>query len=130
MHLTLSVTTRNRSEMIDITSKVEEELNRSGLKDGVCFLFVPHTTAGITINESADPSVATDIQAMLNKLIPWEGSYRHLEGNSAAHIKSSLIGNSVMVFVESGHLKLGTWQGIFFCEFDGPRSRKLYIKFQ
>ena len=127
---TLSINTRDRSEMIDITSKVEEELKRSGLKDGVCFLFVPHTTAGITINESADPSVATDIQAMLNKLIPWEGSYRHLEGNSAAHIKSSLIGNSVMVFVESGHLKLGTWQGIFFCEFDGPRSRKLYIKFQ
>jgi len=127
---TLSINTRGRSEMIDITPKVEEELKRSGLKDGVCFLFVPHTTAGITINESADPSVATDIQAMLNKLIPWEGSYRHLEGNSAAHIKSSLIGNSVMVFVESGHLKLGTWQGIFFCEFDGPRSRKLYIKFQ
>ena len=130
MRLTLSVTTRNRSEMIDITSKIEDELKKSGLKDGVCFLFVPHTTAGITINESADPGVATDIQEMLNKLIPWEGSYRHLEGNSAAHIKSSLIGNSVMVFVESGHLKLGTWQGIFFCEFDGPRSRKLYIKFQ
>jgi len=130
MFLTISISTRDRSEMIDITSKVEEELSRSGLKDGVCFLFVPHTTAGITINESADPSVVTDIQAMLNKLIPWEGSYRHLEGNSAAHIKSSLIGNSVMVFVESGHLKLGTWQGIFFCEFDGPRSRKLHIKFQ
>jgi secondary thiamine-phosphate synthase enzyme len=130
MMLTLPINTRHRSEMIDITSNVEEELKRSGLKDGVCFLFVPHTTAGITINESADPSVATDIQAMLNKLIPWEGSYRHLEGNSAAHIKSSLIGNSVMVFIESGHLKLGTWQGIFFCEFDGPRSRKLYIKFQ
>ena len=129
MILTLSITTRDRSEMIDITSKVDEELKRSGLKDGVCFLFVPHTTAGITINESADLSVATDIQAMFNKLIPWEGSYRHLEGNSAAHIKSSLLGNSVMVFVESGHLKLGTWQGIFFCEFDGPRSRKLYIKF-
>ena len=129
MILTLSINTSNRSEMIDITSKVEEELNRSGLKNGVCFLFVPHTTAGITINESADPSVATDIQTKLNKLIPWEGSYRHLEGNSAAHIKSSLIGSSVMVFVESGHLKLGTWQGIFFCEFDGPRSRKLHIKF-
>ena len=127
---TLSIDTTDRSEMIDITSKVEKELKRSGLKDGLCFLFVPHTTAGITINESADPSVATDIQAMLNKLIPWEGSYRHLEGNSAAHIKSSLIGSSVMVFVESGHLKLGTWQGIFFCEFDGPRSRKLYIKFK
>jgi secondary thiamine-phosphate synthase enzyme len=130
MVLTLSIATRNRSEMIDITSQIEGELHKSGLKDGVCFLFVPHTTAGITINESADPSVATDIQAVLNKLIPWEGSYKHLEGNSAAHIKSSLIGNSVMVFVESGHLKLGTWQGIFFCEFDGPRSRKLYVKFQ
>ena len=130
MFLTISVNTRNRSEMIDITSKVEEELNRSGLKDGVCFLFVPHTTAAITINEDADPSVIADLQAMFNKLVPWEGSYRHLEGNSAAHIKSSLIGNSIIVLVESGHLKLGTWQGIFFCEFDGPRSRKLHIRFQ
>jgi len=130
MVVTISITTRGRSEMIDITSKVEEELNRLGLKDGMCYLFVPHTTAGITINESADPSVAIDIQAVLNKLIPWEGSYKHLEGNSAAHIKSSLIGNSLLIFVESGHLKLGTWQGIFFCEFDGPRSRKLHIKFQ
>jgi len=130
MFLTISINTRDRSEMIDITSKVEEELKRSGLKDGVCFLFVPHTTAGITINEGADPSVVVDIQATLNRVVPWEGAYRHLEGNSAAHIKSSLIGNSVVVFVESGRLKLGTWQGIFFCEFDGPRSRKVYIKFQ
>ena len=130
MFLTISINTKNRSEMIDITSRVEEELRRSGLKDGVCFLFVPHTTAGITINEHADPSVEADIQAMFNKLVPWEASYRHLEGNSAAHIKSSLIGNSVILLVESGHLKLGTWQGIFFCEFDGPRSRKLYIRFQ
>ena len=130
MFLTISINTRDRSEMIDITSKVEEELNKSGLKDGVCFVFVPHTTAGITINESADPSVVADLQATFNNLIPWEGSYRHLEGNSAAHIKSSLIGSSVIVLVESGHLKLGTWQGIFFCEFDGPRSRKIHIKFQ
>ena len=130
MFLTISINTKNRSEMIDITSRVEEELRRSGLKDGVCFLFVPHTTAGITINEHADPSVEADIQAMFNKLVPWEASYRHLEGNSAAHIKSSLIGNSVIVLAESGRLKLGTWQGIFFCEFDGPRSRKLYIRFQ
>lgn len=130
MIVTVSIATRERSEMIDITSKVKEELKKSGLKDGICFLFVPHTTAGITINESADPSVATDIQAFLNKLIPWDGPYRHLEGNSAAHIKSSLTGNSVLIFVESGHLKLGTWQGIFFCEFDGPRSRKLHVKFQ
>ena len=127
---TIGIKTQDRSEMIDITSKVELELERSGLKEGVCFLYVPHTTAGITINESADPSVVVDIQTTLDKLVPWEGSYRHLEGNSAAHIKSSLIGNSVMIFVESGHLKLGTWQGIFFCEFDGPRSRKLHIRFQ
>jgi len=91
---------------------------------------VPHTTAGITINESADPSVVVDIQTTLDKLVPWEAAYRHREGNSAAHIKSSLVGNSAMVLAESGHLKLGTWQGIFFCEFDGPRSRKLYMKFQ
>lgn len=127
---TIGIKTRDRSEMIDITSKVEEELQRSGLKDGVCFLYVPHTTAGITINESADPSVVVDIQTTLDKLVPWEAAYRHREGNSAAHIKSSLVGNSAMVLVESGHLKLGTWQGIFFCEFDGPRSRKLYMKFQ
>ena len=130
MFLTISINTRDRSEMTDITSKVEGELKRSGLKDGVCFVFVPHTTAGITINEGADPSVVADIQATLNKLVPWESSYRHLEGNSAAHIKSSLMGSSVIVLVESGRLKLGTWQGIFFCEFDGPRSRKVYMKFQ
>ena len=127
---TIGINTRNRSEMMDITSKVEEELQRSGLKDGVCFLYVPHTTAGMTINESADPSVVIDIQTTLDKLVPWKGDYRHREGNSAAHIKSSLVGNSAMVLVESGDLKLGTWQGIFFCEFDGPRSRKLHIKFQ
>ncbi len=127
---TIGIKTGDRSEMIDITSKVEEELQRSGLKDGVCFLYVPHTTAGITINESADPSVVVDIQTTLDKLVPWEAAYRHREGNSAAHIKSSLVGNSAMVLAESGHLKLGTWQGIFFCEFDGPRSRKLYMKFQ
>ena len=130
MFLTISINTGDRSEMTDITSKVEAELKRSGLKDGVCFVFVPHTTAGVTINEGADPSVVADIQATLNKLVPWEGSYRHLEGNSAAHIKSSLMGSSVIVLVESGRLKLGTWQGIFFCEFDGPRSRKVYMKFQ
>jgi len=130
MFLTISINTRDRSEMTDITSKVEGELKRSGLKHGVCFVFVPHTTAGITINEGADPSVVADIQATLSKLVPWEGSYRHLEGNSAAHIKSSLMGSSVIVLDESGRLKLGTWHGIFFCEFDGPRSRKVYMKFQ
>ena len=130
MFFTLSIRTRDRSEMVDITSQVEGELRMSGLEDGVCFVYVPHTTAGITINQNADPSVIADIQATLNGLIPWEGPYSHLEGNSAAHIKSTLVGNSVMVLVESGRLKLGTWQGIFLCEFDGPRSRKVHIKFQ
>jgi secondary thiamine-phosphate synthase enzyme len=126
---TISVSTRNRSEMIDITAEVIEQLEKAGLEQGVCCLYVPHTTAAITINEGADPNVATDIQTMLNKLVPWENAYRHLEGNAAAHIKSTLVGNSVMVLVESGRLKLGTWQAIFFCEFDGPRTRKVYIKF-
>jgi len=130
MVITIPIRTRDRSEMIDITATVQEELRKSGLEDGVCLAYVPHTTAGVTINESADPSVAYDIQKTLDKLVPWEGAYGHREGNSAAHIKSSLIGNSVTVFVESGRLKLGTWQGIFFCEFDGPRSRKLHIRFQ
>jgi len=116
--------------MIDITAEVAEQLHKSGLEQGVCRLYVPHTTAAITINEGADPSVAADIQAMLETLVPWEGAYKHLEGNAAAHIKSSLVGNSVMVLVESGRLKLGTWQAIFFCEFDGPRNRKVYIQFQ
>jgi secondary thiamine-phosphate synthase enzyme len=130
MIATISIRSRNRSEMIDITSMVAEQLQKAGLEQGVCYLYVPHTTAGITINEGADPSVAADIQDMLGTLIPWEGPYRHLEGNAAAHIKSSLVGNSVVVLVESGRLKLGTWQAIFFCEFDGPRTRKVYIKFQ
>jgi len=96
--------------------------------EGICHLFIPHTTAAVTINENADPSVTRDILMMLNKLIPSEDDYRHLEGNSPAHIKSSLLGCSETVFVESGKLVLGTWQGIFFCEFDGPRSRKVYVK--
>jgi secondary thiamine-phosphate synthase enzyme len=130
MVITIPIKTRDRSEMIDVTATVQEELTKSGLQDGVCIVYVPHTTAGVTINEAADPSVAYDIQKALDNLVPWEGAYRHREGNSAAHIKSSLIGNSVTVLVESGRLNLGTWQGIFFCEFDGPRSRKLHMKFQ
>jgi secondary thiamine-phosphate synthase enzyme len=130
MVATLSVRSSARSEMIDITSRVGEELRRSGLKDGLCTIFVPHTTAGITINENADPSVTADIQATLDELIPWEAPYSHREGNAAAHIKSSLVGSSVSVLVESGRLRLGTWQGIFLCEFDGPRSRKVYIRFE
>jgi secondary thiamine-phosphate synthase enzyme len=96
--------------------------------EGVCFVFVPHTTAAVTINENADPSVIQDIVMELNKIVPFEDRYRHLEGNSQAHIKSSLVGCSQVVFVESGKLVLGTWQGIFFCEFDGPRTRKVFVR--
>ncbi len=125
---TFQVKSSGRTDFIDITQSVEEAVQKSGVKEGVCLIFTPHTTAAITINENADPSVTQDILMMLNKIIPFEDRYHHLEGNSAAHIKSSLIGCSKTVFVESGKIVLGTWQGIFFCEFDGPRSRKVYVK--
>ena len=99
-----------------------------GVKSGICWMFVPHTTAGITINEGADPSVQSDIINQLDKIVPLHGDYHHLEGNSAAHIKASLIGCSDLVFIEDGRLKLGTWQSIYFCEFDGPRTRRLMVK--
>ena len=124
----LEVKTSGRTDFIDITSAVQGAVQESGVKEGICFVFIPHTTAAITINENGDPSVTQDILMMLNRIVPFENHYHHLEGNSAAHIKSSLIGCSKSVFVESGKLVLGTWQGIFFCEFDGPRSRKIYVK--
>ena len=126
---TLAVKTGSKTEFIDITRDIEETIRAEGVDDGVCMLFVPHTTAAITINESADPSVKSDILMVLNKMVPWKEAYRHLEGNSPAHIKSSIIGPSEIIAVERGRLKLGTWQGIFFCEFDGPRSRKVHIRF-
>lgn len=125
---TLSVRSRNRTEFIDITSDISKVVRDSGVKSGICYIYVPHTTAGITINEGADPSVKRDILATLNRLIPFEGDYQHLEGNSAAHIKSSLVGVSVTIPVEDSRLVTGTWQSVFFCEFDGPRQRKVYIK--
>ena len=128
MKRTLTVKTGSRTEFIDITRDIEEAIRSETVEDGVCMLFVPHTTAAITINESADPSVKSDILMVLNKIVPWEEAYGHLEGNSPAHIKSSIIGPSEVIGVESGRLKLGTWQGVFFCEFDGPRSRKLHIR--
>jgi secondary thiamine-phosphate synthase enzyme len=124
---TVQVKSSRKTDFIDITHSVREVTRKSGVSEGICLIFVPHTTAAVTINESADPSVAQDIMMMLNKLIPPEDDYRHLEGNSPAHIKSSLLGCSKTVLVESGKLVLGTWQGIFFCEFDGPRSRKVYV---
>jgi len=122
------VRTSKKTEFIDITHSVQEAIQKSGVEEGVCFIFVPHTTAAITINENADPSVSQDIVMELNMIVPLEDRYRHREGNSPAHIKASLLGSSETVFVESGRLVLGTWQGIFFCEFDGPRNRKVHVK--
>ena len=125
---TLQIETGARTEFIDITGKVREVVHQSKAQEGICCLFVPHTTAAITINENADPSVHQDIVMELNKVIPFDDLYRHIEGNSAAHIKASIIGASETVFIEAGALVLGTWQGIYFCEFDGPRRRRLHVK--
>jgi len=125
----ISVKTRSRTEFVDITSDVQSALTASGITDGLCMVYVPHTTAAVTINESADPAVKRDILMILNRIVPWEAEYRHMEGNSPAHVKSTLVGASELIAVENGRLVLGTWQGIFFCEFDGPRSRKVKIKF-
>jgi len=124
----LSVRTRGKVDFQDITGTVRDTIKSSGVKSGVCHVFVPHATAGITINEHADPSVVEDIAAQLDEMVPQHGSYRHLEGNSPAHIKASLIGSSQTLFVEEGRPVLGTWQGVFLCEFDGPRNRSLLIK--
>jgi secondary thiamine-phosphate synthase enzyme len=125
---TFTVATRSRSDMIDITGEVTRVLRESGVKDGICHVFVPHTTAAVTINENADPDVPRDILMELDKIIPLSDGYRHSEGNSAAHIKASLVGSSETVLVESGRLILGTWQSIFFCEFDGPRKRNVIVR--
>jgi secondary thiamine-phosphate synthase enzyme len=122
-----TVKTRSQTELIDITASIQDVVQKSGLQEGLCFVFIPHTTAAVTINESADPSVKSDMLKVINQVIPWEAGYRHMEGNSPAHIKSTLVGASELIAVEKGRLVLGTWQGVFFCEFDGPRTRKVHI---
>jgi len=124
----LSVRTSSRMQFLDITSQVQDAVKESGLSDGVCTVFVPHTTAGITINENADPDVTRDIIDTLERLVPRKGDYRHTEGNADSHVKASLMGFSVDVFVEGGRLVLGTWQAIYFCEFDGPRTRQVLVR--
>ncbi|MDQ7787264.1 MAG: secondary thiamine-phosphate synthase enzyme YjbQ [Thermodesulfovibrionales bacterium] len=125
----LNVKTKSRNEFVDITDIVQEAVKDAGVTKGICFLYVPHTTAGITINEGADPSVQRDIMNALSRLVPHEMNYSHREGNADAHIKSTLVGNSVNVVIDEGKLVLGTWQAIFFCEFDGPRHRRIAVKF-
>lgn len=125
---TIDVQTQSRTEFVDITAQIECIVQKSGVESGVCYVFVPHTTAGITINENADPDVQRDMLAEINKIVPFDDHYKHYEGNSAAHIKASLLGNSVSVFVENRSLRLGQWQGIYFCEFDGARRRSVFVK--
>ena len=123
----ISVETHSKVEMIDITAAVQKTVREEKIEEGICLVYTPHTTAAITINENADPDVPRDILVALDKAVPLSANYRHVEGNSAAHVKSSLVGASELVIIENGRLVLGTWQSIFFCEFDGPRSRKVLI---
>ena len=123
---TFSVTTKRRMELVDITGLIHHELSAADVSDGICYLFNPHTTAAITINEGADPAVRTDIIKAIREIIPFDINYQHVEGNSPSHVLASLFGCSETIFLEHGRLKLGTWQKIFFCEFDGPRSRKVH----
>lgn len=124
----ITVATRSKTELVDISSEIEKIVKDSGIKDGVCWVFVPHTTAGISINEGADPSVKRDILSQLDKLVPSAERYEHLEGNAPAHIKTSIVGSSEILIIEKGRLLLGTWQSLYLCEFDGPRHRKVIIK--
>ena len=124
----INVKSGSRTEFLNITQKVQQVVKESGVKSGICYVYVPHTTAAVTINEGADPSVVQDILSELNRLIPRNGNYLHMEGNSDAHIKTSLIGSSETVIVEGAKLQLGTWQAIFFCDFDGPRDRQVIVK--
>jgi secondary thiamine-phosphate synthase enzyme len=124
----IRVSTRSHTDLVDITGEVQKAVADSGVQDGVCYVYVPHTTAAVTINENADPSVREDILMELNKIVPLQDNYKHLEGNAAAHIKATIVGSSETILVERGRLSLGTWQGIFFCEFDGPRSRRVLVR--
>ena len=122
------ISTAYRSQFIDITSQVQRLVSDIKITEGRCHIWVPHTTAGLTVNENADPSVVEDILRQLDRMVPWENHYRHGEGNSAAHIKSSLLGCQLTVMIKGGHLQLATWQGIYFCEFDGPRQRQVWVE--
>jgi secondary thiamine-phosphate synthase enzyme len=124
----LTVSTPDQTIMLDITNKINEIVAKNGISSGICYIFVPHTTAALTINENADPDVRVDITKELDTIVPFADNYKHGEGNSAAHIKASMIGSSESIIIEDGRLQLGTWQGIFLCEFDGPRRRQVWIK--
>ena len=124
----LSVNTSKHTQMLNITDMIQRCVAESGVRSGVCTVFIPHTTAAITINENADPDVVRDFTMELDKLVPWEDGYQHMEGNSAAHLKASMIGFSEQIIIEDGRLMLGIWQGVYFCEYDGPHRRSVYVK--
>jgi secondary thiamine-phosphate synthase enzyme len=124
----LRVKTQRRTQFVDVTDLVARAVAKAGISSGICFVYVPHTTAGVTINEHFDPDVATDLEGVFERLVPRTGPYRHAEGNSDSHAKAVLTGASQMIFVDGGKLILGQWQGVFFCEFDGPRERKMWVK--
>ncbi|MFH1216356.1 MAG: secondary thiamine-phosphate synthase enzyme YjbQ [Pseudomonadota bacterium] len=126
---TISVATADFMELVDITSSIERELAANKMVEGICYLYNPHTTAGLTINEGADPAVQGDIVRALKQMVPFDLQYRHLEGNSPSHVLASLFGSSLVILIDNGRLQLGTWQKIFFCEFDGPRTRKVHYRF-
>ncbi|MCD6105074.1 MAG: YjbQ family protein [Thermosipho sp. (in: Bacteria)] len=128
MLFSFEISTKNRNVLVDITDKVRQFVEKSGVVSGVCIIYIPHTTAGVTINENADPSVKFDIENALSKIVPPNFDYTHIEGNSDSHIKSTLVSPSISLIIDNGKLILGTWQGIYFCEFDGPRRRKVYVK--
>ncbi len=123
-----TVETRSRTDFLNIDRPVAEAIQAIGLTDGIITVFIPHTTAGVTINENADPDVLADMEQVLDRTVPWSDGYRHSEGNTAAHVKASMMGSSVQVIVENGQLQLGTWQSLFLCEFDGPRTRQVWVK--
>jgi len=124
----ITLQTRSRTDFVKIDHQVAEMLRQTGLQEGVITVFIPHTTAGITINENADPDVTADLEMVLDRVVPWSGGYRHLEGNTAAHVKASMMGSSAQVIVSKGQMQLGTWQSLYFCEFDGPRTRQVWVK--
>src|SRR6476660_10029734 len=124
----LRVKTNRRTQLVDVTQEIEQVVAESGTKEGVCYVYIPHTTAAVMINEHADPDVASDLEGVFDRLVPHKGPYRHAEGNTDSHAKAIMVGASQVIFIERGKLALGTWQGVFFCEFDGPRERKMWVK--
>lgn len=123
-----SIQTRSRTDFVKIDHQVAELVRDCGIQKGIVTVFIPHTTAGVTINENADPEVMTDMELVLDRIVPWNGGYNHFEGNTAAHVKASMMGSSAQVIVSDGQLQLGTWQSLYFCEFDGPRTRQVWVK--